>query len=134
MFLNLRTIYACVSKLYTRFLGKERKAALEKSRFKQQSLPAWRPNPTLLTTLITFVIFGLIFLTLGILLLEWGKTINEFTINYHDRCHRDKDCIINFTLDRDFSSPVFVYYQVDNLYQNHRRYVGSRGKHTEGIV
>lgn len=71
--------------------GKERKAALEKSRFKQQNLPAWRPNPTFLTTVLTFAIFGgLIFLPLGIFLIIRAKTIKEFELSYEFDCRKEK--------------------------------------------
>jgi len=107
-------------------IGLERKAKLEKSRFKQQNLPAWRPNPTLLTTLITFVIFGIIFLSLGIFLVEWARTITEIEIEYNERCKRDKVCPIPLIIEEDIETDIFVYYQLDNLYQNHRRFVNSR--------
>jgi hypothetical protein len=41
---------------------------LRNSRFKQQTLPAWRPIPSFHSTMITFTIFGIIFLALGIVL------------------------------------------------------------------
>jgi hypothetical protein len=34
--------------------AREKKEKLEKNRFKQQTLPAWRPVPTLKSSLITF--------------------------------------------------------------------------------
>ena len=36
------------------------------------------------------------------------------------------DCTLNFTIDSTISGPIYVYYQLDNFYQNHRRYVKSR--------
>ena len=33
---------------------------------------------------------------------------------------------IKITLDDDIVAPIYVYYQLDNFYQNHRRYVKSR--------
>ena len=33
---------------------------------------------------------------------------------------------MSITLDSDIPAPVYVYYQLDNFYQNHRRYVKSR--------
>ena len=29
-------------------------------------------------------------------------------------------------MDSDIPAPIYVYYQLDNFYQNHRRYVKSR--------
>ncbi|CAK4622758.1 hypothetical protein LEN26_020912 [Aphanomyces euteiches] len=44
---------------------------------------------------------------------------NTFNLNKHG-------CVLRFKLDKDMKAPVFVYYQLDNFYQNHRRYVASR--------
>jgi len=33
---------------------------------------------------------------------------------------------MSLTLDSDIQNPIYVYYQLDNFYQNHRRYVKSR--------
>lgn len=62
--------------------AKEKKAKLEKNRFKQQTLPAWRPVPTLMSSLITFLVFGVIFLTFGIVLIEFTKDIVEVEHRY----------------------------------------------------
>jgi LEM3 (ligand-effect modulator 3) family / CDC50 family len=32
---------------------------------------------------------------------------------------------VSFKLDRDVKGPVLVYYELENYYQNHRRYVNS---------
>ncbi len=47
---------------------KEKVEKLKNSKFKQQTLPAWRPIPSFKSTMITFSVFGLIFLALGIVL------------------------------------------------------------------
>ncbi|KAF0699385.1 Aste57867_10046 [Aphanomyces stellatus] len=44
---------------------------------------------------------------------------NKFNLNQHG-------CLLKFKLDRDMNAPIFIYYQLDNFYQNHRRYVASR--------
>ena len=75
------------------------------------------------------MIFGVIFLSLGFLLWFWGNRISEFELSYHEVCKDKKPplkCPIEFELDQKFKSPTFVYYQLDNLFQNHRRYVRSR--------
>lgn len=33
---------------------------------------------------------------------------------------------INVNIDEDVDGPLYVYYQLENFYQNHRRYVKSR--------
>jgi hypothetical protein len=46
----------------------EKVEKLRASRFKQQTLPAWRPVPSFGSTMITFTVFGILFLILGIVL------------------------------------------------------------------
>ena len=38
---------------------------VKQSRFKQQNLPAWRPVPTILSIVIVFSSFGILFIILG---------------------------------------------------------------------
>ena len=112
---------------------------LKKSRFKQQKLPAWRPVPTIRSTTITFVSFGLIFVILGIIILVLSNKIKEYKITYSEVCteHHDKNdyyrvnqlntsCEMQFTIEKDMKLPVMVYYQINKFYQNHRRYVKSK--------
>ena len=35
-------------------------------------------------------------------------------------------CELKISIDQDIEGPVYVYYQLENFYQNHRRYVKSR--------
>ena len=44
---------------------------VKQSRFKQQNLPAWRPVPTILSIIIVFAAFGILFIILGIVLLVY---------------------------------------------------------------
>lgn len=44
---------------------------------------------------------------------------NKFNTDTHG-------CVITFDIESDMEAPIFVYYQLDNFYQNHRRYVQSR--------
>ena len=36
------------------------------------------------------------------------------------------ECKISLTIDTRIEAPIYVYYQLENFYQNHRRYVKSR--------
>ncbi|RZB98450.1 ALA-interacting subunit 3 isoform E [Glycine soja] len=38
----------------------------------------------------------------------------------------EKPCNRQLTVEKRMKSPIYVYYQLDNFYQNHRRYVKSR--------
>ncbi len=103
---------------------------LRDSKFKQQTLPAWRPIPSFRSTMITFTVFGIIFLGLGILLYVMSDQIREEVIpNYDNELCKDflyKECVVSLPIKEKIVAPVYVYYQLDNFYQNHRRYVKSR--------
>jgi hypothetical protein len=47
---------------------REKIEKLKQSKFKQQTLPAWRPVPTAMSTMLTFSIFSVIFLAIGVVL------------------------------------------------------------------
>lgn len=115
------------------------------SAFKQQRLPAWQPVLTAGTVLPTFFIIGIAFIPVGIALLYFSDAVKEIVIDYThcyktgsvnmtcaefitsangkvEGCH----CSIPFTLEKDFTGKVYMYYGLSNYYQNHRRYVKSR--------
>ena len=56
---------------------REKVEKFKNSRFKQQTLPAWRPIPSFRSTMITFTVFGIIFLALGIALYVMSDKIIE---------------------------------------------------------
>lgn len=66
---------------------REKVEKLKNSRFKQQTLPAWRPVPSFGSTMVTFTVFGVIFLGLGIILYIMSDQIVEHKVeNYDDTC------------------------------------------------
>jgi hypothetical protein len=101
---------------------------LRASKFKQQKLPAWRPVPTITSTTITFLFFGLAFITIGIIVLIYSNDIYENIFRYDNlsNCQVGTNCIITLNIEQDMKLPVMVYYQLNNFYQNHRRYVKSK--------
>jgi len=100
---------------------------LKQSRFKQQKLPGWRPVPTITSTTITFVSFGIIFIILGIIILVYSSNIKEYKMKYSDKCQNlGSDCEVELIVEDDMDLPVMVYYQINKFYQNHRRYVKSK--------
>lgn len=113
---------------------REKIEKLKQSKFKQQTLPAWRPVPTAASTMLTFSIFSIIFLAIGVVLYVMSDQITEMEIRYdnvkdcEDKLRKDnEECRVDLgTIDTQISGPIYVYYQLDNFYQNHRRYVKSR--------
>ena len=100
---------------------------LKASKFKQQKLPAWRPVPTITSTTITFVSFGIIFIIIGIIILIYSNKIHEVSIRYDTLCTSiNTECEATIKIDKKIEKDVMVYYQINNFYQNHRRYVKSK--------
>lgn len=116
-----------------------------KQKFKQQRLPAWQPILTADTVLPAFFLIGLLFIPLGVALLYFSENVQEYQKDYTDCLsvddeYKDQKCMdvimddifanctcrVDFTLDRAFEKNVYLYYGLDNFYQNHRRYVKSR--------
>ena len=91
-------------------------------------LPAWRPIPSFGSTMVIFGIFGVIFLFIGVTLYTMSVSIQGLSHEYDTKCElkSDADCVIDVKVESDMTAPIYVYYQLDNFYQNHRRFVKSR--------
>ncbi|KAG6382563.1 hypothetical protein SASPL_157763 [Salvia splendens] len=110
------------------------------SRFTQQELPACKPILTPALVIGILMCLGIIFIPIGLLALSASENVVEVVDRYDDVCipstdqkvgfikdpATNKTCIRTFTIPKKMRKPVYVYYQLDNFYQNHRRYVKSR--------
>ncbi|KAH1204797.1 ALA-interacting subunit 3 [Glycine max] len=112
------------------------------SRFSQQELHAWQPILTPSWAISIFTVIELIFILVGLAsCLHQG--VVEVPFRYDDEClppdHKNdavayikdfgsnKTCTMKLTVVKnELKAPVYVYYQLKNFYQNHRRYVKSR--------
>lgn len=96
--------------------------------FKQQQLRAWQPILTPLPVILTFLAIGIVFIPIGVVLLIASQGVVEVVQQYDDRCGAvsNQTCFVNVTVPTTMNQPVYVYYRLDNFYQNHRRYVKSR--------
>ena len=107
----------------------EKLAALKANRFKQQELRAWRPVPSYGSTMIIFIVFGALFMLLGIILYLESDKVQTAVIEYGESClniPKTQNCTLNFTIPATMTAPIYVYYELTKYYQNHRRYVMSR--------
>lgn len=112
------------------------------SDFYQQRLKAWQPILTPKWVIFTFLIIGIPFVIIGFVLKTASDNVVEYTVQYdgegtsadYAACavttptlvNVSKTCVVNFTTTKVMKGPVYVYYELDNFYQNHRRYVKSR--------
>ncbi|XP_010532003.1 PREDICTED: ALA-interacting subunit 5-like [Tarenaya hassleriana] len=111
------------------------------SKFTQQELPACKPILTPRWVILTFLIIGVVFIPFGVLCLFASQSVVEIVDWYDTDCIPEssrsnkvayiqglgeKTCNRTLTVTKTMKHPVYVYYQLENFYQNHRRYVKSR--------
>jgi len=118
----------------------------EDSAFKQQRLKAWQPILTPAWVIGTFLSVGCVFIAIGIaVLIASNDVVEQSTGDYsdsafnnsvypgHSTCTQGADtyggsCLkeVSMKIDKDMDAPVYMYFELSNFYQNHRRYVKSR--------
>ncbi|KAG8386549.1 hypothetical protein BUALT_Bualt03G0159900 [Buddleja alternifolia] len=111
------------------------------SRFTQQELPACKPILTPKWVISTFLLVSVIFIPIGVVSLFASRDVVEIVDRYETDCipvdsrnnrvgfiqsSQDKTCNRTLRVPKHMRQPIYVYYQLDNFYQNHRRYVRSR--------
>lgn len=89
---------------------------------------------------VTFLLIGVPFIIIGYVLKTASDGVVEYVVQYdgagtseaqYSACHIDNGtqsrmCSVTISVAAKMAPPVYVYYQLDNFYQNHRRYVKSR--------
>ncbi|CAL0320173.1 unnamed protein product [Lupinus luteus] len=110
--------------------------------FTQQNLPACKPVLTPATIVATFLLIGFIFIPVGFVTLRASNSVVEIVDRYDNDCIPEefrsnkvafikddslsKNCSRLLKVGKPMKAPIYIYYQLDNYYQNHRRYVKSR--------
>jgi len=108
-------------------------ASIFSERFKQQQLPAWRPLFTPGPVLTTLWVIGAALVGIAIAVLITDQNVREVVINYDEYCDLDVEsngtnCVVDYDLEVPLRLPVYVYYELDNYYQNYRLYAKSRNQ------
>lgn len=62
--------------------------------------------------------------------IEMTETVVNYSVIKECQVNPKSDepnyCEVDVEVKHDIAAPVYVYYKIDNMYQNHRRYVKSR--------
>ena len=94
------------------------------SKFKQQRIAACRPFLTPCAAAIIYAVFSLVSLIVGLVYFLESKNIYEQIIPYPDDC--PEKCTVSLTVSTDISGPIYIYYQIEGLYQNNFLYGSSK--------
>nr|CAD1841527.1 unnamed protein product [Ananas comosus var. bracteatus] len=111
-------------------------------RFTQQNLPACKPVLTPGCVITIFLLMGIVLTPVGLVCLRASESVVEIVNRYDIECIpvpyrsnkvayiRDssisKNCTLKIKVENRMKAPIYIYYELDNYYQNHRRYVKSR--------
>lgn len=116
--------------------------------FKQQRLPAWQPILTPLNSALCLFAVAILCIPLSIALFQANASAVDITVRYDHKhpcsfkntssgaftyvasptevwqtgCEKE----IPFRIPKDLKKPVYLYYGLDNFFQNHRRFTNSK--------
>ncbi|CAN0901879.1 ALA-interacting subunit 3 [Linum grandiflorum] len=111
------------------------------SKFTQQELPACKPILTPGWVISAFLLVSVVFVPIGVVSLYASRDVVEIVNRYETACippqnrtnkvayiqsAADKTCVRTIRVTKRMKAPIYIYYELDNFYQNHRRYVKSR--------
>jgi hypothetical protein len=108
----------------------------ENTLFNQQRLKGWQLRITLNGLIAIYFLIGSIFIPVGLYLLDVASSTFDMSKTYDSAsgmeidCHISSNdeglpCQITFNFTTDVISPLYIYYEIDNFYQNDARYVDS---------
>jgi len=94
--------------------------------FKQQRLKAWQPILTPKPVIFSFLIIGIVFIPIGAGIVYSSNQVVDVDVRYDELCDVGNICNLTLHVKEKMEPPVYMYYRLENFYQNHRRYVRSR--------
>lgn len=91
----------------------------------QQRLRAYQPIITLETTVCVLIGLSVLFFAFGfVLYAQAGKSIEKYR-SYSKKC-TSVNCTLSIDIPENMTYPVYVYYEMQNYFQNHRKYMKSK--------
>lgn len=100
--------------------------------FKQQRLQGLVFTPSSLVLGVIYLSIGISFIVFGIIVLEESSKVEEVSKRYDDidECQANwrtpRTCTITMDLESSMEAPIFFYYEIRNMFQNHRRFNKNR--------
>ncbi|CAN1263071.1 ALA-interacting subunit 1 [Linum perenne] len=106
------------------------------SKFTQQELPACKPILTPGWVISAFLLVSVVFVPIGVASLYASRDVVEIVDRYETACipllnrtdkvayiqsAANKTCLRTITVRKHMKAPIYIYYELDNFYQNHRR-------------
>jgi len=75
----------------------------------------------------TFLFIGIIFFLMGAVVDSENNKAHQSGIRYDDKCKNKTFCNVTLRIEGDetYESPIFIYYVLGEIFQNHRTYVSS---------
>jgi Zn-finger nucleic acid-binding protein len=95
-------------------------------------MKAFQPIHTFKSSLITFACLFSVFLIFGLVTLISALKVVETSVRYDNKagCKGNwtdpGECDVIIEVSDEMESPVFLYYELHNYFQNHRMYMKSR--------
>eukprot|EP00002_Diphylleia_rotans_P026257 TRINITY_DN5221_c0_g2_i1.p1 TRINITY_DN5221_c0_g2~~TRINITY_DN5221_c0_g2_i1.p1 ORF type:complete len:330 (-),score=64.38 TRINITY_DN5221_c0_g2_i1:345-1334(-) len=97
------------------------------SDFEQQRMRAWQPVAVPTNVIGSFLALSAVFLPIGIAIVVASNSVIETDPVHYEHCETgNTNCSVSFRIESKMDAPVYMYYQLSNFHQNHRRYVSSR--------
>lgn len=69
---------------------------------------------------------GVIILFYAKLLSKLNSSVDEFKVQYDNLCGLTADCTVSVNISTALKQPVYLYYGIDDMYQNFRYYLRSK--------
>ena len=99
-------------------------------------LKTWRPQPTVLSTVIQSCVAGWLLIAVAIPIFLANSSVVQFTVHNYDtldQCsnllHNTIPCNITLQLTKPMNKPVYLLYEISNFYKNYKRYFTSKSNY-----